>query len=280
MNTLASLERDLRFFPVSEQRPLRVLNPEQIRNFNREGILAPLDVFSGADVLRNVATFEHLLAQYQARGHDSYSVNSCQSTCGSLYDLVTHPRIVDLVCDILGDQVACWGTHYFCKLPHDPKQVSWHQDAPYWPFSPSKTVTVWLAIDDVDEGNAAMRVIPGSHRAGALPIRQSDPSENNVLWLTTDGAEQMGTPRSVNLRAGQISLHSDLLLHGSLANDSSRRRCGLTMRYCSVDVRAGDGWNQRSILVRGNDPSGHWGTVTERPSGEDPFTDGRVIGAN
>jgi len=46
------------------------------------------------------------------------------------------------------------------------------------------------------------------------------------------------------LTAGQMSIHSDLLLHGSGANESDRRRCGLTLRYCTADVRA------QPVLVR------------------------------
>jgi non-haem Fe2+, alpha-ketoglutarate-dependent halogenase len=62
----------------------------------------------------------------------------------------------------------------------------------------------------------------------------------------------------VELKAGEISLHCDLLLHGSDANHSERRRCGLTLRYCSADVRAGLNWNAKGVIVRGSDPSGHW----------------------
>jgi len=40
------------------------------------------------------------------------------------------------------------------------------------------------------------------------------------------------------LKAGEISIHSDLLLHGSEPNQSKRRRCGLTLRYCLTSVRA------------------------------------------
>jgi hypothetical protein len=53
-------------------------------------------------------------------------------------------------------------------------------------------------------------------------------------------------------------MHSDLLLHGSEANQSSRRRCGLTLRYCPADVRAGLGWNAKGVIVHGADESGHW----------------------
>ena len=52
------------------------------------------------------------------------------------------------------------------------------------------------------------------------------------------------------MRAGQISLHSDWILHGSEPNRSNRRRC-LAMRYLSGDVRADYGWNQNPIVCRG-----------------------------
>ena len=66
------------------------------------------------------------------------------------------------------------------------------------------------------------------------------------------------------LRAGEISIHSDLLLHGSAANDSDRRRCGLTLRYCTADVRAGMDWNQKGVIVSGADPTGHWANRMSR----------------
>ncbi|MBA3709726.1 MAG: phytanoyl-CoA dioxygenase family protein [Planctomycetes bacterium] len=280
MSSVMTMERDMRFVPIPADRKLSALTSEQVAAYNRDGFIAPVRLFDGAEAARNRSDFDHLLAAYQSRGHDSYAVNSCQATCGSVYDLVTNPRITALVGDILGDEFACWGTHYFCKLPHHPKTVAWHQDAPYWPFSRAKTVTVWLAIDDVDLENAAMRVIPGSHLVGALPMRNSRPEENNALWLTVDDAERQGAPVPLILKAGEASLQSDMLLHGSPANPSARRRCGLTLRYCTLDVRADEGWHERSIIIRGSDPSGHWGGVTARPAGEDPFLDGRPIGAN
>jgi ectoine hydroxylase-related dioxygenase (phytanoyl-CoA dioxygenase family) len=143
-------------------------------------------------------------------------------------------------------------------MPHDGKAVAWHQDASYWPLSPSKAVTVWLAIDDADEENACMKFIAGSHHVGHLTYRPSDSSEHNVLNQTIDNAEQYGEVVLDELRAGEASIHSDLLLHGSEANQSSRRRCGLTIRYCAAEVRAGLGWNAKGVFVAGSDPSGHW----------------------
>jgi len=86
--------------------------------------------------------------------------------------------------DMVGENVIGWGSHFFCKMPHDGKRVAWHQDASYWPS-----------------------------------YRPSNPDEHNVLDQTVENAEQYGTPVDVELRAGEASIHSDLLLHGSEANE-------------------------------------------------------------
>jgi non-heme Fe2+,alpha-ketoglutarate-dependent halogenase len=254
---LDRVRRDLRFHPCTNPAP-RVLTPGQIEQFNRDGYLKGLRVFSPAEADANRAYFDALLARVLAAGGDSYSISTAHLKHGRVYDLLSETRIVDLVCDLLGDNVVGWGSHFFCKLPGDGKAVAWHQDASYWPLSPSKAVTVWLAIDDADVANACMRFLAGSHHHGHLTYRPSDPAEHNVLNQTIDGAERLGTPVDVELKAGEVSLHSDLLLHGSEANRSTGRRCGLTLRYCPAEVHAGLGWNAKGVLVRGCDPSGHW----------------------
>ena len=163
------------------------------------------------------------------------------------------------------DDLLAWGSHFFCKMPGDGKRVAWHQDASYWPLTPSKAVTIWLAIDDASVENACMRYIPGSHRLGHLTYRLSETDEANVLNQTVEGIEKLEPPVDVELKAGEVSMHSDLLLHGSEANQSARRRCGLTLRYCPADVKAGLGWNAKGVIVSGVDVSGHWGNAP-RPS--------------
>ena len=137
---------------------------------------------------------------------------------------MTHPRLVAFASDLLGDTVICRHSHFFCKLPGDGKRVSWHQDASYWPLSPSKVVSIWLAIDDSTPANGAMRVIPRSHRQAQVPFVDSTATERNVLNQTVrDPTAHGDAPVSLELKAGQISLHSDWILHGSEPNDSDVR---------------------------------------------------------
>ena len=254
---LDQIERDLRFHALGVENP-STLTREQIAAFNRDGFLKAIRVFDENEIAAHRRYFDDLLERVVAAGGDSYSISTAHLKYPGVYDLLAHPRIVAVVKDLLGEDVIGWGSHYFCKMPRDGKRVSWHQDASYWPLTPSKTVTVWLAIDDADTENACMRFIPGSHLYGHLTWSLSEDDEGNVLNQTIADVEWFGAPVDDVLRAGEISIHSDLTLHGSEANDSDRRRCGLTLRYCAADVRAYLGWNAKGVVVSGADADGHW----------------------
>ncbi|QDT17449.1 phytanoyl-CoA dioxygenase family protein [Alienimonas californiensis] len=257
--------RDLRFRP-GDPTTATALSPEQVAAFNDRGHVAPLPAFEPAEADRIRAYFDGLLAQALAAGKDSYSLSTAHLSHGGVYDLLTHPTLVAYAADLLGEHVVGWGSHFFCKMPGDGTAVGWHQDASFWPLSPSHAVTVWLAIDDADEGNGCMRFLAGSHHSGHLTYRESTPEDHSALNQVVPNAEQYGTEVLDELRAGTCSVHSDLLLHGSEANPGPRRRCGLTLRYCSAGVRAGQGWNAKGVVVRGEDPSGHWANPP-RPAG-------------
>lgn len=263
---LQQVERDLRFHPSSVTAP-QVLPPAQVEQFNREGYLRPFRIFSEAEIGEIRAYFDALLEEVLAAGGTSYSISTAHLKYGPVWDLLTNPKIIAYVKDLLGPNVIGWGSHFFCKMPGDGKVVHWHQDSSYWPLTPSKAITVWLAIDDADVENGCMRFIPGSHHHGHLTYRLTEEGEDAVLNQEVLDVEQFGQPVWNELKAGEMSMHSDLLLHGSDPNNSTRRRCGLTLRYCAADVRAGLDWNQKGVIVAGQDPSGHWANHA-RPENE------------
>lgn len=255
---LAHMDRDLTFHPSAVQNP-KVLTPAQIAQFNSQGYVNGIPVFSPEEIAETRAFVDAIIARVLAQGGSGYSMKHAHMKYGRVWDLITNPRITVLVKDLLGEDVVGWGAHFFCKLPGDGKIVAWHQDASYWPLTPSKTLTLWLAVDDADVENGCMKFVAGSHLKGHLTYRRSSAEEDNVLDQTVENAEQYGTVVYNELKAGEASIHSDLLLHSSEANNSTRRRCGLSLRYCTPDVRGTQGWNNEGILISGSDPEGHWG---------------------
>ena len=158
-NAVPELDRDLRFIPLGVEEP-RVLTPTQVRRYNEAGHLFPIDFFSLGRGRRGSGLHRRPAAPGAGgRGGDNYQVVNWHKCCRGIWDIVTDSRVIDVVSDLLGDTVVLRHSHLFAKLPGDPKRVSWHQDASYWPLTSSRVVTAWLAIDDTDVDNSAMHVI-------------------------------------------------------------------------------------------------------------------------
>lgn len=257
---------DLAFRPVPLGRSRR-LTDAQIDQYNRLGYVQPFDILGRDEIARVRRYVDRLMNDAGPDG--AYGINCYQARLRGLWDIATDPRILDHVQDIIGENIICWASAILSKEPGDPKAVPWHQDASFWQLSPARTVTVWLAIDDVDAGNAAMRFIPGSHDRGA--IGTSAMGANSVFHKGIAEAERLGAPVTNALKAGQMSLHADMLVHGSEPNRSIRRRCGLTLRYCPPEVRIVDpDWARgvEAIITRGADASGRW-RHHPRPANDD-----------
>ncbi len=233
------------------------LTKAEIKQYNTFGFVQPFDIFGAEEASAIRAYFDRLMADLGERG--AYGINCYQARMAGIWDIATDPRILDHVQDIIGPDIVCWASAVLSKAPRDPKRVPWHQDASFWSLNPARTVTVWLAVDDADEENAAMRFIPGTHDRGAIATEAEGP--DSVFHKGIADAESYGTPFTNELKAGQMSLHADMLVHGSEANRSPRRRCGLTLRYCPPQVRiTDDDWARgvEAILCRGSDPEGRW----------------------
>jgi len=262
---MSNQKRELNFKAVENTAP-KTLSPEQIREFNEKGFLFPLDALDPTEAKSHLEFVNHLMKETHERGGNGYTINCKHEFLKTLYDLCLHPKILAVVRDLLGEEFLAWGTHYFSKESGDAKQVAWHQDASYWPLTPSRTITVWLAIDDVDEENSAMQVIPGTHLKGHLPWKEvKSPA---VLDQELTDVEKLGDPVSACLKAGQFSVHTDMTAHGSQPNFSDRRRCGLTIRYCPKEVRAvsNNGWC--SAIHCSGTKAPHWDYL-ERPESDD-----------
>jgi len=130
---LAELPREVGFVPSVNSQP-KVLAPEQIRQYNDQGYVMPFDGLGAGEVAELRAFFDGVLAAFVELGRDSYSISTAHLRFARIYELVSHPGIVGPVCDLLGDNVVAWGSHFFCKMPHDGKRVAWHQDSVYWPL--------------------------------------------------------------------------------------------------------------------------------------------------
>jgi ectoine hydroxylase-related dioxygenase (phytanoyl-CoA dioxygenase family) len=178
-----------------------------------------------------------------------------------LASLSTDARLGEIAAALLGvPRIRLWQDQLLDKPPTgvDTGNIGWHQDWDSWRTVASRDafVTAWVALDDVDEENGAMQVIPGSHQWGHLA------GESNFLGTDVDAqlAElaqaRDAQPRHLCMTAGQASFHHVLTFHGSGPNLSTRPRRSLAVHFMAGDLTAvdeGDGWRHYNLgLLQGS----------------------------
>ena len=94
----------------------------------------------------------------------------------AVYDLYTHPRLTAIATALLGAELTANGDFWVRPMvPQDAHTTfTWHQDSFYYggQIRPQlQILSVWIPLVDVDERNGCLRLVPGSHRFGAIPKR-------------------------------------------------------------------------------------------------------------
>jgi len=233
------------------------LRPEQVRFYHENGFLGPIDLLSQdevAEIRRHVEEIEaklgaKMMSRFRIKAHLPFPF---------LCDLVSHPKLLDTVEDLIGPNVLCWGSSFFQKEPEDKTFVSWHQDSTYYGLKPPNTLTAWIATSEASIAAGCMRFLPGSHNKGIYSHDELKAKDN----LLSRGQTVKGIDESkavhVPLRAGQFSFHKEDTLHASHPNSTNDRRIGLSIHYVSPDVRETNFPGASAILMRGRDTHGYW----------------------
>ena len=81
--------------------------------------------------------------------------------------IALHPRIVDMVEQVVGPDIILWGTTLFYKRAVSGPETGWHRDGQVWPIKPLATTSVWIAATESTTKNGCLRVIPRSHAPNA-----------------------------------------------------------------------------------------------------------------
>jgi non-haem Fe2+, alpha-ketoglutarate-dependent halogenase len=249
------------------------LRSDQVSSYARDGYVSGISVLDATRAAECRAQFDELA---EREGHEASQIGLLDRHYKEefIWRLATGDAVVDCVESLIGPDILLLATHVFCKYgePGGRKFVAWHQDVTYWGLEPPEALTAWYAIDDADTGNGCMQVLPGTHLDGVLTHGKSDTAGNllSINQEVTVAPEDASRAADITLAAGEMSLHDGRIVHGSLPNQSSRRRAGLTIRYIAPEVKQkesnsyGRGW--RPVLVRGTDHHGHF------ELGDAPFT--------
>lgn len=203
-------------------------------SFDDTGIAFPIRVLDDGELANVRAEYQHLV---DANGGTLKHFDKAHHKFGWAYDLALHPRIIDRVSEILGENVLVWGSLILSKPPHDDGFVAWHQDGEYATFlGDAPAVSAWVALSDSTTESGCMRVIPGSHKSKLTHTERGDPknmlSHGQEIAATVDESQAV----DVVLHAGEMSLHHVNIVHGSNPNRASWWRTGFIVRYSTPQM--------------------------------------------
>ncbi len=227
------------------------LSSNQLKQYKDQGFVSPIEILSSSEASEAREEIE-LIEKKMPSEIDRSGRYNVHLISPKLDSIVHNTKILDAVESIIGKNILVCSTTLFIKNPNEKGFVSYHQDAKYIGLEPHNWVTAWVALTDANEKNGCMKMWPRSH------LDMKDHSEKfNEGNLLTRGQTVENVPedetKSIELKAGQMSLHHPRIVHGSGINRSNDRRIGFVIQsYIGTNVKQTLGKNSVQI-ARGKD---------------------------
>ena len=246
----------------------KILSETQLQQFELQGFLAGLDVFS----VRQCEEFRSHTEEFEHHHPDdvSWALDiKCNLLFDWVYELSTFPLLLDIVSELIGPDVLLTNSIFRIKEPLSSKHYGWHQDAARIQVNPA-FVIVYISISDATTENGCLRVIPGSNQR-IEPFHLVSYAERQVARVShVDESNAV----DMVLRQGQVGIFDCNTIHGSSSNNSRNRRFALVNDYtpAAAQQSVGTGSGQ---LVRGLNSRKLWG---EEPKPQGSFSENNIIG--
>jgi phytanoyl-CoA hydroxylase len=119
---------------------------------------------------------------------------------------------------------------YFNKPPGIGQPTPPHQDGYYFMLDPCEAITMWLALDDVDEENGCVRYVRGSQRSGLREHQRTQTLGFSQGIVNYPNGRDLANEVAMPAQAGDLLVHHAMTIHRADGNHSttrSRRALGL-----------------------------------------------------
>jgi phytanoyl-CoA hydroxylase len=245
------------------------LSEEQVRQYVDDGYVVLRGVFSREEAAELRRESHELIERLQRRrsveatwesareagmGTDTQLLNchDVQFHSAAFTRLISDPRLVDPVADLIGPNVQLHHDKLFIKPPEKGSPFPMHQDHPFFPHANHTMLAAIIHFDDAPLEKGCVRVLAGSHKEGPL---EHNPEGSYHLPLDEYPIES-AVP--VEAEAGDVLIFSYLAVHGSGVNASDEARTTLLVQMRSpedpptVDTHRSRG---QGMMLRGVDPT-------------------------
>ncbi len=171
-----------------------------------------------------------------------YGAETPIHTSAAVFNLLTHPRLLDVVELLIGPEIYSNPIQHARIKPPEAavppgapgngylSATPWHQDQGVITADADETdiLSVWIAITDATEENGCLCMIPGSHREGLAPHCFEIPQKFRAAHVTP-----------LPMKAGSVVFFHRLTKHASLPNQSDDIRFSFDLRYSPLGLPTG-----------------------------------------
>lgn len=220
--------------------PPRVLDQEARRRYFDEGGIVVPSLVDADWIARCQAAVARLLEVSRGKtksdaifdlepGHSAENprLRRVSSPCDQdevFWKLLTEGPLGDLAADLLGPDVKYYQSKLNFKSPRGGTQVTWHQDAPFFPHSNHAVLTMGVYLEDCDLAQGPLEILPGSNKEAIY-----DHYDPKGTWRGEIGPEdnkglKVDSARIFSGKAGSVTVHNYRTVHGSKPNNSERAR--------------------------------------------------------
>lgn len=214
--------------------------------FEARGWLVLRGVVSDPDLATLNRIFDEVMAPSTApsgagRSGVSLRPNACRGHGAMLRHL--HGGVAEIAGHILGaPSVRLLQDALLLKHPSAEGSIALHQDYTYTGFlDPPSMLSVGLALNDASAESGCLHVVDASHTwglVGGFQIFAGELKKDVSRLLSPAQRESVDRQRiPLEVRAGDVTIHHCLTLHGSDDNRSSRPRKTIVTHLFSGDCR-------------------------------------------
>lgn len=240
-----------------------MLTQDQIQSFQDNGFFVARGLFSREEVQAYIDHFMRL------REAGTYPGDFGGVDIGSTDPLKRYPRMIHMhrwdetslqwmidprinahLTGLAGREPYAVQTMLYFK-PAGARGQALHQDQYYLRVQPGTCLAAWLALDDCDEENGCLQVVPGSHTWPLLCTTRADVTQS--FTDVTVPIPPQTEVRPIIMAAGDVLFFNGQLVHGSLPNRSENRfRRALIGHYIGGEAQEVAKWYHPALRMDGS----------------------------
>ncbi len=166
-------------------------------------------------------------------------------------EVMRSPALIKCLQQLLGDNVRFRHSKLNMKEAGTGAPVEWHQDWAFYPHTNGDVLAVGIFLDDCTMDSGPLLIVPGSHK-GPIYNHHSDGYFCGAINLEENPIDISNAQPCIG-KAGSVSIHHALAVHGSASNVSPDPRRLLLYEYTAADawpllgIKSLDEFNSRLV---------------------------------